>query len=257
MRDIYVARASEASGVSRELLNEEARRVSTAPRATQLAPDRARPRRDDFAAPDRAPEMEGPPAFDGPPPDEFVPRQPFLKRRGDRRGGDRRGGWQEERPAIRGWGRMTGKTALVERELLRALFHDRSQLDLVAEKVGEDGFRVAAYRRIFAALLAAGEDAPVDTVAAALAAEDVSTMQEQLLVEPEAVGDAPSVVVHSINKLRAFEIEEELAALEEQRRGAAGEAQDSLLRRIQQLGAEMRELGLKGMKTEGFRKRRA
>ena len=192
---------------------------------------------------------------EGPPPEEFVPQRPFLKRRGDRRGGDRRG-WVEERPAIRGWGKVTGKTALVERELLRALFHQRPQLEMVAEKLGTNGFRVPAYRRIFATLLAAEEDAPVDAIAAALSPEDVVTMQQQLLVEPEAVGDAASVVVHSINKLRAFEIEEELAALEEQRRAATGDAQDTLLRRIQQLGAEMRELGLKGLKTEGFRKRR-
>ncbi|NUQ20716.1 MAG: DNA primase [Gemmatimonadaceae bacterium] len=257
MRDIYIARASEASGVSRELLAEEARRV-VSPRASQIAPERAGARRDDFTAPDGAPDMEGPPPGmnEGPPPEEFVPQRPFLKRRGDRRGGDRRG-WVEERPAIRGWGKVTGKTALVERELLRALFHQRPQLEMVAEKLGTNGFRVPAYRRIFATLLAAEEDAPVDAIAAALSPEDVVTMQQQLLVEPEAVGDAASVVVHSINKLRAFEIEEELAALEEQRRAATGDAQDTLLRRIQQLGAEMRELGLKGLKTEGFRKRRA
>ncbi|HEX2779126.1 MAG TPA: DNA primase, partial [Gemmatimonadaceae bacterium] len=260
MRDIYIARASEASGVSRELLAEEAKRVSASSRATQLAPDRPRPRRDDFAAPDRGPELDGPPPGydDGPPPDqEFVPQRPLMKRRSDRRGGDRRTGWVEERPAIRGWGKVTGKTALVERELLRALFHQRHGVEMVAEKVGSDGFRVPAYRRIFTALLDAGEDAPVDAVAAALAPDDVATMQKELLVEPEAVGDAAAVVVHSINKLRAFEIEGELAALEEQRHAASGEAQDTLLRRIQQLGAEMRELGLKGLKTEGFRKRRA
>ncbi|NUO64563.1 MAG: DNA primase [Gemmatimonadaceae bacterium] len=259
MRDIYIARASEASGVSRELLAEEAKRVTT-PRASQIAADRPRPRRDDFAAPDGAPELEGPPPGmnDGPPPEqEFVPQRPFLKRRGDRRGNDRRGGWADERPAIRGWGKVTSKTALVERELLRALFHQRPQLEVVAEKLGTDGFRVPAYRRIFATLLEAGEDAPLDAIAGKLAPEDVATMQEQLLVEPEAVGDAASVIVHSINKLRAFEIEEELAALEERRRAASGEAQDALQRRIQQLGAEMRELGLKGLKTEGFRKRRA
>ncbi|HEX8849653.1 MAG TPA: DNA primase [Gemmatimonadaceae bacterium] len=260
MRDIYIARASEASGVGRELLAEEARRVAT-PRASQLAPDRPRPRRDDYAAPEGPPDMDGPPPGlnDGPPPDqEFVPQRPFLKRRSDRRHGDRRGGqWVDERPAIRGWGKVTGKTALVERELLRALFHQRGQAELVAEKLGTDGFRVPAYRRVFAALLAAGEDAALDAIASALGPEDVATMQEQLLVEPEAVGDAGVVIVHSLNKLRAFEIEEELAAIEERRRAASGEAQDELLRRIQQLGAEMRELGMKGLKTQGFRKRRA
>ncbi len=258
MRDIYIARASEASGVSRELLAEEAKRNPSRSGAS-------RARRDSGAASEdaRAPRGEamGPPPGmnDAPPPDEPGFQEQFQRRPFRPRSGERRRGWNqpEERPSIRGWGRTSQPGALTERELLRALMHQRGSVDAVAERIGPDGFRVPAYGRIFRMLLQVGEDASLETIAAGLDDETVRVLQEEVLVEPESIGDPTATITQALNGLRIREIDEEMERIERERSIAADEEKDALTARAKKLRDEKRALGGKSFRTQGFRKRRA
>lgn len=260
MRDIYIARASEASGVSRELLAAEARRVPSTRTGV------ARTRRDGSGAPPDPREGAGsegygpPPGVnDAPPPDEPGFQEQFQRRPFKPRSGDRRRGWNqpEERPSIRGWGRTSQPGALAERELLRALMHQRGSADAVAERIGADGFRVPAYARIFNMLLTAGEDASIEAIAAGLDEDAVRVLQEEVLVDPESVGDPAVTIGQALNGLRIREIDEEMEAIERQRSIAAEEEKDALNARAKKLRDEKRALGGKSFRTQGFRKRRA
>lgn len=260
MRDIYIARASEASGVSRELLAEEAKRVPSTRTGV------ARIRREGSGAPPdpregTASEEYGPPPGmnDAPLPDEPGFQEQFQRRPFKPRSGDRRRGWNqpEERPSIRGWGRTSQPGALAERELLRALMHQRGTVDAVAERIGVDGFRVPAYGRIFNMLMQAGEDATIETIAAGLDEEAVRVLQQEVLVDPESVGDPATTITQALNGLRIREIDEEMEAIERQRSIAAEEEKDALNARAKKLRDEKRALGGKSFRTQGFRKRRA
>jgi DNA primase len=260
MRDIYIARASETSGVSRELLAEEAKRVPS------TRGGGSRSRREGSGAPGDSrdgpsPEENGPPPGmnDAPPPDEPGFQDQFQRRPFRPRGGDRRRGWNqpEERPSIRGWGRTSQPGALTERELLRALMHQRGSVDAVAERIGADGFRVPAYGRIFSMLMQAGEDASIETIAAGLDEEAVRVLQEELLVDPESIGDPTATITQALNGLRIREIDEEMEAIERERQIANEVEKDALNARAKQLRDEKRALGGKSFRTQGFRKRRA
>ena len=139
-RDLYVARASEALGVSRELLLREAG-----------APTAATPSRE---APGRA-VAAGPGAPGGSSRPE--PRQTDERRR----------------PGVQ-------RGAAAERDLLAVMLNAREQVESVAERVSADDFRNASYRRIFSALLASGADASVDTLAGAVEQEDVPVLEALL-----------------------------------------------------------------------------
>ena len=259
MRDIYIARASEASGVGRELLTEESKRVPQS-RSGGVA----RARRDETASSSRDAgreiEAAGPPPgmHDAPPPDEPGFQEQFQRRSFRPRSGGR--GWKnvpEERPSIRGWGRTSQPGALTERELLRALLHQRASADAVAERIGADGFRVPAYGRIFHALMQAGEDASIETLAAALDEETVRVLQDELLVDPESIGDPTATIAQALNGLRIREIDEEMEAIEREREIANEVEKDALTDRAKKLRDEKRALGGKSFRTQGFRKRRA
>ena len=261
MRDIYIARASEASGVSRELLAEEAKRVGSSRPGSA-----ARARRDDAGdgsrETQRTSHTDGPPPGlnDAPPPDEPGFQEQFQRRPFRPRTGDRRRGWNnapEERPSIRGWGRTSQPGALTERELLRALVHQRASVEAVAERISADGFRVEAYGRIFEALLHAGEDAPLDAVVARLDADTVRVLQDEVLVDPESIGDPTATIAQALNGLRIREIDDEMEAIERQRQLANDVEKDALNVRAKQLREEKRALGGKSFRTQGFRKRRA
>jgi len=262
MRDIYITRASEASGVSRELLAEEAKRIP-ATRSTSTARGRAGEGRRGPMDPrdERAPGADGPPPgiHDAPPPDEPGFQEQYQRRSFRPRGGDRRRGWNqpEERPSIRGWGRTSQRGALTERELLRALMHQRGSVEAVAERIGADGFRVPAYERIFNVLVQAGEDATIETIAGALDDEAVRVLQEEVLVDPESVGDPTVTIAQALNGLRIREIDDEMEELERQRAIAGEGEKDALNARSKQLRDEKRALGGKSFRTQGFRKRRA
>ena len=258
-RDIYLARASEVSGVGREILADELTKRSdrggTGVRRQQAHDDRgASGRRDEGEA------GSPPPGFDsGPPPDEMMdmptPRY-FAKQGGGRRKWTGRRD-EDERPSIRGWGKTLLRGALAERELLRALFQLRGQLGSVAERIGPKGFRIPAYSRIFAALLAEGEDATVEALAAALDEDAVHVLQSEILLDPEGITDPMVTIAQALDRLRVREIDDALDEIERLLPLAAAGQKDALVDRKTKLHHEKRSLGGKSFKTGGFRKRRA
>jgi hypothetical protein len=135
--------------------------------------------------------------------------------------------------------------------------HQRGSADVIAERIGVDGFRVPAYGRIFNMLMQAGEDASIETIADGLDEEAVRVLQEEELVDPESVGDPAATIAQALNGLRIREIDEEMEAIERQRAIAAEEEKDALNARAKKLRDEKRALGGKSFRTQGFRKRRA
>jgi DNA primase len=136
-RDLYLARASEVSGVAKEVLARE----------LGVAGGRAAPAGDVATVPPAAP---------GP--------QPTSRRDAERRTSDRRAA-----PVVRGAG--------AERELVRAMLHRRGEIDAIGERVGPEMFRDRRYRSIFAALLEQGSDTTVEALERALDDEAVQAMQ--------------------------------------------------------------------------------
>jgi DNA primase len=255
-RDIYIARASEVSGVGRELLAEELtkradrggagvrRQVSHADHGTSESPGEG-----ETGSP--------PPDYQaGPPPDEMMdmPTPRYFAKRGGKWRGRRE---EEERPSIRGWGKTGLRGALAERELLRALLQLHGQLGPVSERIGPEGFRVPAYRRIFATLLTQGEDATVESLAAALDEDTVHVLQSELLLDPEGITDPMVTIAQALDRLRVREIDDALDEIERLLPLAAAGQKDALVDRKTKLHHEKRSLGGKSFKTGGFRKRRA
>jgi DNA primase len=256
-RDIYVTRASEVSGVSRELLLDELTK-----RSERGASARRPAIRDDDEARNAGrggDETGSPPAGfdDGPPPEEMMdtPSPRYSPKRGNerRRFGGRRE--EDERPSIRGVGKITLRGARDERDLLRALMQKRSRVDEVAETLGPNLFRFPPYRRIFEALLAAGEEATVEELAALLDPASVLILQEQLLVDPATIFDADATIAHSLAKLRIREIDDELKVVSGLLKLASEGEKDALIARKVALQRDLQALGGKGFKTGGFSKR--
>ena len=143
-RDMYLGRASEVSGVGRELLAKEVAEEVRPQRASVPAAD---PRVRDAGAP--------PPRFEGDP--------------GSHGAGGRRGGQERRR-----YGPSADESS--ERGLLRALLQHRNFLEGVAERVDGDAILTPHLRSIYEALVAAGPDASIEEVAGALDAEVIRTL---------------------------------------------------------------------------------
>ena len=250
-RDLYIARASEALGMSRELLDREVAQGEA--RAAEEA-EREVP---DASARDEA-------WRDGPPPDDAPP--PWVRQRGGAFPEDppARGGRRGPRrapppppPADRRPIRApsTPRGVATERELVRAMLHARSQVEVIASRVGIESFRDPRYRAIFSALRDLGADCGVEELAEALELDAVTEMQ-QLLEHPEAVVDARQTVEDGLAALRERELFEELAAIDEQLAVAGAEVQDSLIARKKILQAERSALGGRQWKSTRYRKPR-
>ena len=245
-RDLYVARASEALGMSRELLQQEVAQGES--RATSPASEGPPPDEGDEAW------REGPPPDDAPPPwahdrgRAFPEDPPRAGRFGPRRGpppppADRR--------PIRA--PTTPRGVATEREIVRAMLHARSQVDVVASRIGVESFRDERYRAIFSALRELGADCSVEELAEALDLEAVTAMQ-QLLEHPEAVVDARRTIEDGLTALRDRELLEELAAIDEKLADAAADDQDSLIARKKNLQAERTALGARQWKSTRYKK---
>ena len=255
-RDIYIARASEVSGVGRELLAEE---LTKRPDRGGAGVRRQASHGDQGTSESSSEGETGspPPEYQGgPPPDDMMdmPTPRYFAKRGGKWRGRRE---EEERPSIRGWGKTGLRGALAERELLRALLQLHGQLGSVSERIGPEGFRVPAYRRIFATLLAQGDGATVESLAAALDEDTVHVLQSELLLDPEGITDPMVTIAQALDRLRVREIDDALDEIERLLPLAGAGQKDALVDRKTKLHHEKRSLGGKSFKTGGFRKRRA
>ncbi|MBA3891418.1 MAG: DNA primase [Gemmatimonadaceae bacterium] len=160
-RDMYLGRASEVSGVSRELLAREA--------AEEVKPQ-ARGSRGPVSDPRFRDADSPPPRWDG----ELGSHGPGRQR-----------GTQDRRRQ----GLSADESS--ERRLLRALLQHRNFLEGVAERVDTDAIRTLPLRSIYEVLVAAGPDASIEAVAAQLDAEVTRTL-DGLMTDavPEAIAAA-------------------------------------------------------------------
>ena len=170
-RDMYIARASEASGVDRAVLSREAGDPSGRPRGRAEPPQ--------------------------PPPEQQHMRM------GDRRAGERRNDRQatdaeQSRPRL-------GPS--VERYLLRAILAHPAYLEMAAEaEIGPESFQDARYREIFETLARLGADAEPQTVVAALSRPAALAYDAILGEAPESIVDLERTFRDTLARLRVREL---------------------------------------------------
>ncbi|MDP9176833.1 MAG: DNA primase, partial [Gemmatimonadota bacterium] len=164
MRDLYVSRAGEVTGVNRQVLLGE---------------------------------------IDSPRPASAPPRQlpaprinlDIRARRGDRRT------------------RAHVNRASAERELIRAMLAQRSQVEAIAERIGPDSFRDERYRKIFTALLSAPDGASLGDLASMVDAETIE-VAEQLMEERDGFINTQRTIDDSLAQLEVRAMEERLAEID-------------------------------------------
>ncbi|GAC1686218.1 MAG: hypothetical protein NVS9B3_04580 [Gemmatimonadaceae bacterium] len=238
MRELYLARASEASGVSQALLAREAGGAKGGVRGGRGDAPASPPGREEGS---------------GAPPLRSAARGP--DRRGRGAGGAERGHAGGPR-----WGSRDPHTKVVaesaERELIRIMLQAPAQLELLAERVGLDDFLTPVYRELYAALLAQGGRTlrAGDGILAAMSGtlgERAAAIAEELLSETGAVGDLEATSADSVKQLNARRMQERVTELDELIPLALGSEKDDLIREKSSLVRTMSAEGGRGWKTLG------
>ncbi len=216
-RDLYITRASEASGVSRELLVREAGAPLSGGMPAAGAVRRGSGRGGDIA--------DGGHSTTGPAGSSPTGRPRIVEKR--------------KRSIQRG--------AAGERALLAVMIHARNRMEAVAERVSAEDFWHPPHRRIFAALLAQGSDANPEELAAALPEEDVPILEE-LLEEHASVSDIERTIEGSVAMLRVRELDSRLAAIDRELPLATDSEKDELIAEKGRLRRQIEDLGGVGMR---------
>jgi DNA primase len=165
MKDLYIGRASEVTGVAREILLRELGSAKIPPRAVEAPPIHV-----------TAPVVNRP----------------------------------TQHPDSRKIRRDSGTSA--EEMLILTMLQDRSLVETIAERIGEESFRNPALRSIFKALLEKGESATVDELAEGMEGESIALHQE-LLMKQGSIMDVNRTIGDSIAKIHNREIENKMARL--------------------------------------------
>ena len=167
-RDMYIARASEASGVDRNVLSREAAGAGGRSSSTR--------------APSSSPPAE----------------QQEQMRMGDRRMAERRSA-SESRPPKSG--------PSEERYLLRVILAHPAYLEMAAEaEVGPANFEDGRYREIFETLSKVGADASPEAVVRELSSDAVAAYDEMLGEPANSILDLERTYHDSVAKLRIREL---------------------------------------------------
>lgn len=208
MRDLYLSRTSEITGVAREVLERE------------LGSRPARGTGDDRPLA---------------PPPQLAPRV----RRGERRPTSIEPG------------------SSAERELIRAMLPpDTARVEVIAEKIGPESFHEPQYRAIYAALIAAGGEATLEEITAALD-EDAIEMVEELAAGKSPEMNVARTIDDSVARLRARDISDRMAELDGVIPLASSDEKNELMMEKDRLQDEMQELGKAGTHAyKQFRQRR-
>ena len=174
-RDMYIARASEASGVDRNVLSREAGGPNARGVSARTSPT---------AAPPEA-------------------HQEQMRMR-DRRVGERRDA--REAPARR----PAGGGPSVERYLLRVILAHPAYLEMAAEAdVGPATFEDVRYRELFETLTRIGADASPEVVVGELSADAALVYDEMLGEPPESFVDLETTYRDTVAKLRIRELDKQ------------------------------------------------
>ena len=212
-RDMYIARASEAAGVSREVLQREIGEEERSARRREGPPEEGGP--------------------DSPPPPDERPRA-FDREEWRRRNAPARS------PASR-----------TERYLVWILMHHRSQLETVGEQVGPAELRDTTLREIYAALLAAAPDAPLEEIAGKLS-EEARTLFAELLEEPAGEGiDVARTLAGCVSQIRGVPIRRRLREIDRELDIAHDAQKDELIREKTRLIRDAAALGAGRYKSFG------
>lgn len=125
-----------------------------------------------------------------------------------------------------------------ERELIRAILLNRSRVEQIAEKLGDQSLRDPHYRAIYRALLAAGPDASMDEIAGSLEAGAVVVV-EDLLAEGAIIMDPERTMADSLATLRARDLDKRAEELDRIIPLADGEAKDKLIEEKDEIRKEL------------------
>lgn len=242
MKEIYIARASQASQVSREVLLREA--DAGAGRATGVRPGPAGGRPSPGRGPagrDTGREREGPP-----------PRGP---------GEEFEGGWEDApaRDASRP-GRFDHPSArpravrgqvvavMAERYLVTAMLRSPVALERILERLGAESFREPRLREIFEALRDLGSAEHVDQVAERLTPPAVALL-DALLGEPDAILDFDRTVDDSLARLEERRLQERNREIDRQMTLASDDEKTALMTEKKENARQIQELA--ALRTNG------
>jgi hypothetical protein len=194
---MYIARASEASGVDRGILSREVN-------DTGGRNGRTRP-----ASPPTPPAPE---------------EHQEQIRMGDRRAADRRESAQRPPPRV-------GPS--VERYLLRVILAHPAYLEMAAEAdVGPDTFQDARYREIFETLTTVGADAPPEIVIKELSPDAAAAYDQMLGEPPESIVNLELTYRHTIARVRTRELKNRNEEINRLMATARDEEKNALLAEI-------------------------
>jgi DNA primase len=213
-RDMYIARAGEASGVDRAVLAREAGGVS------------------------RESSRSGP-SQGAPPPEE--PQEHM--RMADRRVGERR----DIPPAPRA---PTVRLHKAERAILRVMLLAPTRIESVGERIGPDSFRAPAYREIFEALLRLGESAAPQALAEEMSEDAVVVLQTLLEADPAEFEPLEATLSDSLGALRRRDLEDRNREIDRELTVArSAEEVDALTQEKWVNQTEMKSMSSKGWKV--------
>jgi DNA primase len=220
-RDMYIARASEASGVDRVVL---AREADATPRGSR-------------------PRTGGHPSVAPPELDQEQIRM------ADRRLGDRRE-MRDPRLAFRTATSVRLQSA--ERALVRAMILAPSRIEAIGERIGGDSFRAPAYREIFETLLRLGEASTPETLAEEMSEDAVVVLQTLLEADPAELEPLDVTVAGSLDALRRRDLEDRNEEIDRELTVArSNEEKDALTREKIAIATEMRSISSKGWRKFG------
>jgi DNA primase len=117
---------------------------------------------------------------------------------------------------------------------------DRVVAEQVAERHPPATFRHAAYRELFAALLHASADEPLDLLAERVSEDAVRILLQ--LTEGTPLDPEASDIPWHLDCLDARQLEERIEAIREAMRHATRDEQDALMKERMELEADMRRL---------------
>lgn len=151
---------------------------------------------------------------------------------------------EPEEPRIRSAARhvdLRAEGGSAERELVRLLMHRRQHVEAVAETCGSESFRDARLAEIFNALVAAPDES-LETIAAELSDDSVAFLNE-LSMNGGGLDDPARIIRDCVAVLKRRDIGEEIEAIDRELPLADDAEKDKLVRRKQQLAAEIKALG--------------
>jgi hypothetical protein len=136
-----------------------------------------------------------------------------------------------------------------ERELVRLLLHRRQFVEPVAQRVGVSSFRDPRLARIFERLVGAADET-LDVIALELDDESVALVSE--LAGVHGGLDVPARIVDDcVSALQQRELGDELDLIDRELPLAGDAEKNNLVRRKQQLTAEINALGARRWKSFG------